>query len=543
MDKPPQKLSSPKQATERVGRSPKPKKVSPKAVLEPSDTREEFFERRQLFTVVRDVEVPEVSGLDETDGTFEPPTIRVVKSVIFMSWPDGTPCFEMDLYLMRLTSHLRFNSIRQEAVKLSHLVRYCWKARKNFWELRTSSFKTMVTELVNEKKINGNERRKANQINEISDSCVRFFLWMQKILLTHRSIVGLEFEPHQIELSEKQTSRNGRVFRSIHFTYNPPPNSRTKKTAMPQDAINRLWELVTSRLEKANKRLEDTHITPKGRLRLEVRRHEAERQLLMMFILQSVPVRPAEVCEMLVSENLKFIRTKQLLFNTKKREENASRVIKVPFVLTLRLKNYIMIYRRDFLDKLRSLGKEPSPENVLFLNEKGLPIQVASFTREFERLCRAANIEYRSCMSMFRHRAITALVSLHLKEYLAGADNERVQALILSDYSVVLARVAAVTGHKNPQSLRPYIDLAWDELGSFNSIDAAKTVVNLIQMILPDFRSRLKSASTAPKASERLRQSNEILEWLTAWEQEVKEALDAYSHYKVDPDSVRVYLP
>lgn len=63
-------------------------------------------------------------------------------------------------------------------------------------------------------------------------------------------------------------------------------------------------------------------------------------------------------------------------------------------------------------------------------------------------------------------------------------------------------KVAAITGHGDPASLLPYIDLAWEELGAFNRVEVAQrmeavvdsTITRLISLI-SDTRRRNSSPS------------------------------------------------
>jgi hypothetical protein len=53
-------------------------------------------------------------------------------------------------------------------------------------------------------------------------------------------------------------------------------------------------------------------------------------------------------------------------------------------------------------------------------------------------------------------------------------DNNTARSLMTdADYRTILKRVATITGHGSEASLNHYLDLAWEELGVFDRVDAA----------------------------------------------------------------------
>src|SRR5260370_32570474 len=110
------------------------------------------------------------------------------------------------------------------------------------------------------------------------------------------------------------------------------------------------------------------------------------------------------------TENIKTMdEEKRLVLATMKQKRNAERKVPVTMNIVIKLKVYDRKYRADILDQLRSAGKNPKPNDFLFLNTDGNPLTKETLTRQFERLCRYAGINERTCLSMFRHRAITSL--------------------------------------------------------------------------------------------------------------------------------------
>lgn len=515
----------------------------------PRDAKSKAPIRRQLFTVISDVEVPASPEFDNATGKYNGGQSERLPAMVFMQWPNGLPCLEMELYFMWLAESgarvdSRGGSVRQEAVKLSHLVRYCYRREKNFWELETVDFQKFLTDLLQEVRDDGRRAREANQVIEISDSCVRFYIWLQDAVLPGRTIVGLSHKPHQICLSFKRTvSRRGVSHRSLHFIKNPPPSTRQDKLPIPKESIDRLYQTVRERGDVLKmhpwyaKRLSKK----KGiEQLLEFRRMTWE---AILTICLATGMRPGELAGMKMSENMKtMIEEKSIAAPTEKREPDASRVIPVTMNVVMRIGVYIRKYRTMMLENLRKSGKNPQPGDVLFINSFGAPLTKETLTRQFSRLCKHAGIVERTCLSMFRHRAITTLVAIHLKEFCSVHPAVAIHAMNDSNYSTILAKVASITGHKDPESLRPYINLAWHELGSFDTVNAAmklsSMMLTLMHELSPDLE-KVKNASLEEKES----YLNERLSWFKAITAEMESAVEAFRHIKVDPELQRELVP
>src|ERR1700688_2115532 len=96
--------------------------------------------KRQLYRVVRDVRFPETPRYNAREDTYVFDGHRQPDAMVFMQWPNGFTCIELDLYLSSLTDSLRVDStggsVKERASLLSHIVRFCWEhegVRRNFW--------------------------------------------------------------------------------------------------------------------------------------------------------------------------------------------------------------------------------------------------------------------------------------------------------------------------------------------------------------------------------------------------------------------------
>lgn len=492
----------------------------------------------QLFTVLGNVEIPSEPYYDNETGDYVTSAPEEIPAMVFMQWPGGFPCIEMELYLMWLGhtgSRLdrRGGSVRQEAVKLSHLVRYCHSHRINFWELKTKNFSDFLFDLLKERTREGKKPREANQVIEISDSCIRFLMWMQDYLLPHRRIVDLGHNPHQIELILRTTTdnRNG-THKSVHFKKNPSPSSRQLKKPMPKDSIDKLFETIVKRSAYEN-------VHPRY---ARIFRNEEQLKNLLDFqrktweaivtVLTAVGCRPAELEAMKLSDNLEPLTfQKCIVLPTKKREPEAKRKIPIIMNLVIRLRLYIKA-RGDYLDYLRKIGS-PEPGDAFFINVSGFPMTKEALTQGFRRLRLQAGIAERTCISMFRHRAFTTLVAIHLKEFINSGSEDVIHAMNDSDYSTILAKVASISGHKSPESLRAYIDLAWEELGKFDAVNAAIKLHTLMLTVLHELAPGLEKLQSC-SLDEKEMWFKERERWFRLVIDDMKESVEVFRYLKVD---------
>ncbi|NIE66842.1 tyrosine-type recombinase/integrase [Burkholderia sp. Ax-1719] len=508
-------------------------------------TRDGESTSRQLFTVVRDVHLIEYPSFDNDSGIYDTSTTRRADALVFMRWPNGQPCLEIELYLLSLAENgarldRNGGSVRQEAVKLSPLVRFCYKNGLNFWDIWSDHFQRFIDELKDEIKPDGRKARELNQVLEISDSCIRFLTWLQESLLPHRTIVDVKGKPHQILLKLKKTKdqRTGRTYTSYHFFGNPPSSTRQLKTPMPKESIDKLFDAITKKYD-----IENCH----PRLRRRFQNEDALRKYLefqratwdgVLTVCLAFGCRPAEVSTMSRTKNLeKMGSDKKLVLATMKQKKGAEREVPVTMNIVIKLAVYERKYRSEMLDQLRTAGKNPNPSDFLFLNTLGNPLTKETLTRQFERLCRYADINERACLSMFRHRAITSLVAIHLKEFCSPRLDIAMQALNDADYSTILAKVASITGHLNPESLRDYIHLAWDELGAFDPVDAATKLSAMLLTLVNDLTFRVKKVERAP-AKEQAAALQDSFHLIRESEKEMRELLDLSQRVKANPGAL-----
>src|SRR5690606_11909888 len=99
----------------------------------------------------------------------------------------------------------------------------------------------------------------------------------------------------------------------------------------------------------------------------------------------------------------------------------------------------------------------------LLVNDRtGNPLTPGAITQEISALARAAGIQQQLCPHMFRHRFFTKIVVMLIREFTLKTPDEFRRALL--DGYALRRRAMEWTGHSNPESLTPYVHLAFDEL-------------------------------------------------------------------------------
>lgn len=433
------------------------------------------------FTLLRALDVSVKSHYVAALGSYEP--IRDVMPAGFsVRWPNGTPCSLVEMYLVHryrdgaTVRPVDGGSLRAAASKLSHLIRFCWNSERDFWDLDDDDFSRFIARLLVDRRPNAPSipSRDGNSVRAISGECVSFLRWLQDDLCYRHDLIGYGASFRiRLKYVERKQGKGNHHHQGGTYHHLPPVDTREPKRPMPTAYRNRLWDAV-SQMATARAKPEGWCKTAKDRdLHSSFLKSRRE---LMLYLLEATGARPGELSRLSVLANADCYKTKKLTLPTLKRRRSVHRVIDLQPDVAMRLELFIHGHRAALLLRIwHELGVRGGEDRV-FLGSNGRPMHERTLTAEFARIVRVAALDgVQSCMSMFRHRFITKQVAIHLQTFLS--ENKTVRSLITeADYRSILKKVAVVTGHGDPNSLLAYIDLAWDELGAFNRVEAAQRI-------------------------------------------------------------------
>jgi integrase len=459
-----------------------------------------------LYRLVKDFKFPDTAIIDRS-GTSYTLQFRTENAAIAMVWPNGWPCIEIELYLADIsyrytTRQLDGGSLKVIASHLSHLLKYCYKAGRNTWELDDNDFKLAIRELQDETNPSRPTQRRRNgtTVDRIIDSWKFFLIWLQENWASERRIIGLREDGPQIPVEIKDThDYAGRPRSILKYRYSP-----VNATPEPKGPISRrlrvsLWEAV-ARLgnpHSAHARYRNTLVNQTD-FEL-VTEYLRKRRELLLRLLEATGARPGELARLLVSRNEDCTSTSILELETLKRRKKAYRRIPIEHGLAIQIDLFIVKHRALLLNYARRRSFEPKPNDYLFLTCKGFPLSEGAMTREFSRLVVAAEIkDQQACMSMFRHRFITKMVQIHILAY--QNDNPAISRAMMSrsDYRTILQKVCAFTGHGSSDSLWPYIDMAWDEMGTFDYVGPAQELIDSVEQSISDLSTLICDVGANP---------------------------------------------
>lgn len=450
------------------------------------------------FTLLRHVDTTHTASYRHSDGAWIA-TQEIIPGTFSVRLPNGHPCTLAEVYLVHrfragaASRQVDGGSLRATVSKISHLVRYCWNVRKDFWDLDDEEFFRFLCELQSEKKRGAPSvpKRNNNSIRAISASCIDFLIWLQDDLRFRKDLVGCgtSYRIKLIRCTGSGTS-DDRAHHGDSFVYHrlPPRDTREPKRPMPSSYRNRLWEAAS--LMSRAPRIRPFWATDSRDAEL-VSDFLTTRRELLLYLLEATGARPGELARLGVLENADCYKTRKLKLVTLKRRRLIHRVIDIQPDVAMRFELFVRSYRSTLLDRIQERTCNHHGGDRVFIGILGEPMHERTMASDFKRLVDQAGLgQVKSCMSMFRHRFITKQVAIHLKEYLS--ENSLVRALMTEvDYLSILKKVSSITGHKSPKSLLHYIDLAWDELGAFDRIETAQkieaaidsTVTRLISLI------------------------------------------------------------
>lgn len=388
----------------------------------------------------------------------------------FINWPDGSPCNVANLYMLALRDRpgrggqglsrhgSKGGSIGEYAAKISPLIRYCYKHRKDFVALSDQQFSEFIGELREERTITDAtvRRRSETSLLAIGRICLDFLQFVGR-LYGDNKFVSENGTIRAVTKSATIVTRSGRTVKRSYLHHHSLHISGTRYHV--RDPIS--FENI--------KRLRDAVNSIQSSRHLQLRRH------LMLSLLEHTGARRGEIIEINVSDirNAKRLSIPMLRLRTLKRGNYSERFIPISKVILNEAQKYIDFARRKSLRNFKE-----KDHDYLFVQEKtGKPLGAGSITNEMISLRRAAGIEEQACAHMFRHAFITNLFILLIKRHnFNNKDNFR-NTLINS--KKFLLDVMMWTGHKDPLSVEHYIHLAFARVDGYEETVSSTHIIRI----------------------------------------------------------------
>ena len=423
--------------------------------------------------------VHSVASVKFVDYVFRTETnVKEFKNVPFLTWPDGNPCPEANLYIIsllqrNLSTSGGGGSIGQYAYVISRLMRFCFEGRLRLQHLTDAQFVKFVESL---RSPNTRGRRPTQNTIISNGRVVLGFLAYLEDFFGGLSLLG---ENGRIKAFRKKTtsSYNGKkVEREIwdHSSFGSPSPLR-RRSPIAKDTIDSLNRAAAS-VSKSSFLI--------------------HRRQILIRVLEMTGARVGEVALLKSADILETFRRNRrfLTFYTLKRRAEHKRDIPVLKQDLADLVNFIEVSRRSVIRRSKWRNKD---HGSLFISEKsGSPLTAATLSNEIGKLRRHSGMTTKASAHLFRHRFITRMLIQLIEEYKFQNESDFRSALLeIEGFKKVLTEW---TGHASPASLDPYIDLAFAEWrGLKNMVEgvfrrrAAEGFAERVDMLVGDLGQNL----------------------------------------------------
>jgi integrase len=376
-------------------------------------------------------------------------------NVVIMRWPDGSPCWEANLYILR-TGYWKGRSrltgggtLREIAKCLTALLRHCFANRIDPAAMTEAHFQLLVQGLLGERDPAHPElkRRKPARAITIGRRILRFLAFLQEEIYPGARILG-ESGAIKAELRTATVKRNGRTYKVVYWYHAALDIRVTQRERLPIAAAD------IERLHKANQEVEASTF---------LRR----RRFIMLQLFEATGGRRVEISRIRVSDVVAAAESGMLtLFSAKRGDPSATR--EVPFSRSdvQVCLDFVRYYRQRIV---RATVGESNDSGVLLIGETaGQPLAVDSLGNELALLRDRAGITSEACLHCFRHAYITnVFVWLIETHHFKNASD--LKAAVLSTEELK-TRLAEWTGHKDINSLTRYIHLAFAKVAKIGKV-------------------------------------------------------------------------
>ncbi|MGU2064696.1 tyrosine-type recombinase/integrase [Pseudomonas aeruginosa] len=377
--------------------------------------------------------------------------IRFIKvpAFPFCRWPDLTPCFPVNSYLLYLLADKGdglslFNgggTVTTYAYELSHIIRYCYTNKLSMASLSDRRYVAFCNYLKADVcPSTGATKRSENHVARILRRTLDLLEYLNKNLAGGRNF--------NIK-AEKRERRGKDGKKSLVWYHACIPIEQAGEARLP------IGDAVIKRLKDGIRQLwpESAGVEAYWLQR---------RKLLLISILEKLGCRRSEAARIAVNDiyeayNSPFKRPLLKIPNVKGRRKY--RYVPVTRISLEGWIDYIETARRAILHK----HNIQDDHGCLFVSvSSGRPINIDYITTEINELRHRLNIADPCHPHLFRHHFITEVVKILALQYRAP-DADGFTQMLIND-ARLLKDLREWVGHKSIQSLMVYIDLAFREL-------------------------------------------------------------------------------
>lgn len=383
---------------------------------------------------------------------------KEANNIPHISWPNGSPCLLANMYMIALRNRpgrsraglsrrgSKGGTLGVYASNLSHLIRFCYKNKWDFFDLTDDRFTLFIRTLRAEKAENNFESKKRNEttITTIGRNCLDFM-----------SFVG-RFYGDEHFVSENGTIRGFKKSFELRSRYKKTMN----RTYWSHHSLSDGGRISTrSPITQAN-----IFLLKQANHNLQQSGFLTSRRRCLIMLLEHTGARVGELAELLTEDVFKADKMQQPMLRliTLKKGESTYRFVPVHKILLSELKTHIKMFRSRIM-------RRHGTSHDFFFNSETTGAQVTSETlgREIYILRKYAKISEQACAHMFRHAFITKLFVLLIERHEFSCEDSFRKSLISNESFKM--EVMQWTGHSSPESLNRYIHLAFKEIGDYSS--------------------------------------------------------------------------
>jgi hypothetical protein len=390
----------------------------------------------------------------------EAPTVRkkTISNQVYMFWPNGSPCTLINIWLQHVTVQATGDSAETFASHMTHYVRYCFNHGAHLLAVDDTFLLGLSNHLLEGKKLKHSALTRARSPNHVAYTIRRvidFLIWYQMNyrLVSQPKLIGELGTGAQVTI-EWKANRQGQpiLYHPAIPTARPPMGD---KKPMPDNFIGKISDTIY-RLKTNPRFLFDVTASQRRDNHIAKNEYLYNRRLATLKIARMTGLRPDELNSIPLNLNQHPLEKRTLYIPTLKTRQVPRPIREFPLSLEEAIE--ISIYLKARTVFITYLNIAPTKATSFMLAQDGKAIETRSLARDFRRLCELSGlIDVQACLSMFRHRFITTQIAYEiakeLKRDIAQKDlwMEAVQRRIL-------AKVAKLTGHRDPMSLKNYFD-------------------------------------------------------------------------------------